>query len=653
MHSNRCLRGESPWALRLCCWCVLLILAAVRAVALEPTWDYTVQLSATVQLSPPQILLSWPQDTNGPVSYTVYRKAKADTSWGPGTLLPGTATNYTDTNVAVGSNYEYGVVKVVTWPVAYNGYGYIFSGIESPLVEDRGRLDPIVTNTCAAPLTNELALLQSDLAGDGWTVIRHDVDTNDSPADVRNLIIADYHTYPNVQAVFLFGHVPILHSGNLNYDGHESRPMPADAYYGDIDGDWSGSPDYLPSDVELMVGRVDMFNMVGTYAPVPWPSEIELLRNYLRKDHLWRQGLLPVSRLALMGDRRGGEGGLATAASGYRTFQPLLGPGSVVEAGADDGDPPNVRWGPMLGAGRYMWAYGNGAGSPDGISSLGTNGLYSELMSEDVVGQDQSAVFVMLFGSWFGNWDDTDDFMRAFLASPTLGLACCMSGVPHWFLHHMGLGETIGYSTRLTMNNSTLYQNQTNLFPRAIYIALMGDPTLRMDPVLPPGTLTGFAGGGGVNLSWPASPDTVLGYYVYRSDSPAGPYQRLTPSLVTATQFTDTSMTPTSHVYMVRALKLQTTPSGTYTNASQGVFITVDAANASAMRVWPSFTSGQLSLSWNSQSGQVYHVLATDDLRVPNWTDVSGSITASGPVTSWTTSDPGLRQQRFYRVLTP
>src|SRR6185436_3494357 len=102
----------------------------------------------------------------------------------------------------------------------------------------------------------------------------------------------------NVQAVFLFGHVPVLQSGNLNYDGHLARPMPADAYYGDVDGDWSGSPDFIPSDVELMVGRVDLFNMPGAGAAIPWPNETELLRRYLNKDHDWRNKLINVPRRA-------------------------------------------------------------------------------------------------------------------------------------------------------------------------------------------------------------------------------------------------------------------------------------------------------------------------------------------------------------------
>src|SRR5260370_15984441 len=50
--------------------------------------------------------------------------------------------------------------------------------------------------------------------------------------------------------------------------------MPADAYYADVDGNWQGAPSFLPSDVELMVGRIDLANMPGNSAPIPWPSEI-------------------------------------------------------------------------------------------------------------------------------------------------------------------------------------------------------------------------------------------------------------------------------------------------------------------------------------------------------------------------------------------
>src|SRR6185503_18712879 len=100
----------------------------------------------------------------------------------------------------------------------------------------------------------------------------------------------------------------------------------------------------------------------------------------------------------------------------------------------------------------------------------------------DLVEQDIPTVFVMLFGSHLGDWDVEDNIMRAVLATPTYGLTCCYGGAPHWFIHHMALGETIGYGARLTQNNPTngLYQNEFNQAAGLVHTALMGDPTLRL-----------------------------------------------------------------------------------------------------------------------------------------------------------------------------
>ena len=619
----------------------------------DTTWNYTVQISATVQRSPPQIALTWLQDDYGAFRYTVYRKAKGDTSWGTGTVLAGTTTLYTDVNVIVGAPYEYQIVKDAT--LGYKSYGYIFSGIQAPFAEERGKLILIVENRHAAALSNELARLQSDLTGDGWMVIRHDVSTNDTPASVRNLIIADYNADPpKVNTVFLFGHVPVLRSGILNYDTHGARPMPADAYYGDMNGNWNGNPGYLPSDVELMVGRVDLFDMPGQFALIPWPPEVDLLRNYLNKDHNFRQKLVTVPHRALMGDRSGAQGGLATAASGYRNFQPLLGPGAIVQANTDNLSAPHMRWGPMLAAHRYLWAFGTSAGSQTSLGYHGTNGPYADLYSIDVVGQDAKAVFVMLLGSWFGDWEGTDNFMRSFLATPSLGLTCCMAGEPHWFVHHMGLGETIGYGTRLSMNNSTLYRSQSNYFTRAIHISLMGDPTLRMDPVSPPGALTAVAASGGVTLNWQSSADSVLGYHVYRGASPGGPFVRLTAPLVTGSAFTDTTVSSNTYIYMVRAVVLQTTPSGSYSNASQAAFATIHLTNvALPIQLSASRATNGLRLGWSCQVGNTYRVQAKTNLTQTTWVDVSGSITAPGTNASWTDTNFNSLPRRFYRIASP
>ncbi|HYG35168.1 MAG TPA: fibronectin type III domain-containing protein, partial [Clostridia bacterium] len=536
-------------------------------------------------------------------------------------------------------------------------YGYIYSGINVPMTEQRGTVILVVARESVIGLDYELARLHSDLIGDGWRVIRHDVSRNDTPQSVRALIMNDFYTDPaNVNTVFLLGHVPILHSGYMDYDGHGARAMPADAYYGEVFNDWptapASSPSYLPSDVNLMVGRVDLANMPGKGAANPWPNETELLRRYLNKDHLWRHGQISVGRWALMGNRRGDEAGLATAASGYRNFEPLVGPGRTVEANINNTAPADRRWISLLTTGRYLWAYGCGAGQDTGVSYLGHHGPYAEVWSTDIVGFDAQAVFVMFFGSYLGNWDRADNIMRAVLATPSVGLASCMAGQPHWFFHHMGLGETIGYSTRLTMNNQGLYKNQSNPYARAVFIALMGDPTLRMEPIAPAANLNATVSSTGVYLSWSPSTAPGAGYHVYRATSSDGPFTRLTGEAVSATAFTDSTASPNTYTYMVRAVTLVSNPSGSYYNPSQGVFTTCTVEPvAPPMMVQVSPSPAGLALTWNSQAGVTYRVQAATDLAQPTWLDISGYLQGTGPSTSWT--DSSVSGHRFYRVVSP
>jgi hypothetical protein len=612
----------------------------------DSTFVYAVQLTATAQLSPPAILLSWLPDPYGANSYTVYRKTKEATSWGAGTTLPGWAEGFTDNNVSPGVAYEYQVVKAGS--LGYSGYGYVYAGLEAPLIEDRGKIILLVATNSTASLETELARLKNDLIGDGWTVSTHAVSSADAPATVRNRVINEYFADPaNVKAVFLFGHVPVLMSGNLNYDGHLIRPMPADAYYGDVDGIWN-NPNFLPTDVELMVGRVDLWDMPGNATPGGWPSETELLRNYLNKDHQWRHKRIAVARGALMGNRRGDEQGEATAASGYRNFDPLVGHFNTVEANIEDNAPPEQRWISLLARQNYLWAYGCGGGQVTSIGGLGTHGQYFDVWSSDLVGFDAQAVFVMFFGSYFGNWNTTDNIMRSVLATPTFGLACCMAGRPHWFFHHLGLGEPIGYSAKITMNNLSLYRNQSNGLARAIYIALMGDPTLRLDPVGPVSNLSGMATQEGVRLQWSPSSDSVAGYHVYRSLNPAGPFTRITPTLSAANEFIDRETSAGIYTYMVRAVKLQTTPSGSYFNPSQGLFVTLPT---SPLRVTANLSQHALVLSWNSWPASIYQVQSTTNPVASQWIDASGPITASGNTTYWTDTSVNSGKYRFYRVL--
>jgi len=638
------------WAFRLG---VFVALANSISFA-DQTWTYSVEISATVQMSPPQITLHWENDDiYGVTNFTIYRKAKDATSWDSLTSLDGSTFSWTDSNVSVGSTYEYQIFK---GGANHVGYGYIYSGINAPLIEHRGKLLLIVATNGLENLSTELSRLQSDIIGDGWQVIRHDVSSNDTPTSIKSHIVNDYNADPaNVQAVFLFGHVPILQSGFLDYDTHGDRPMAADTYYADVDGDWSSSPSYLPSDAELMVGRVDLANMPGASAPGVFTNEVELLRNYLNKDHRWRHKLFTVPRRALMADRFGDLDGEARSATGYRNFEPMVGPGNIELANVVDASLPTNCWISLLSTNSYLWTYACGGGQDTSMSAMGLHGQYFDAWSTDIVSQDAKAVFFMLEGSWMGNWDHPDNYMRSVLATPTMGLACCcIAGHPHAYYHHMGLGEPIGYGVRVTMNNSTLYRNQSNEFARAVYIELLGDPTLRLDQIAPPSILTASVNGSNVTLNWSPSADTIAGYYVYRATSSAGPFTRITGALVSSTSFNDTSVPAGSYTYMLRAVALQTNPSGSYYNPSQGVFV-----NASVTAVAPPITvsatrvANGIKLTWNSQPGIVYRVLCNSNFAQVEWANLSGDINASSAATSWTDVNLTNVSARFYRIARP
>jgi transcriptional regulator CtsR len=657
---------------------VLVLLSLLPAWTVEQTWRYAVEVSAEALTSPTRIRLSWPSDSA--TGYTIYRKTKDAIDWGGVyASLSGTATSWEDSGVSIGSAYEYKIVKAAT---GFSGYGYIFAGHQAPpTLDSRGKIILVVDNLYAASLATELDRLKQDLVGDGWTVIRRDVARTDTPASVKSNIVSDYNADPaNVKALFLFGHVPIFRCGNLNVDGHQARPLPSDAYYGDVNFTW-GNPDYIPSDIELQVGRVDLWDL-GCIQPDPsspgcntvppcdntspgfsTPAELDLLRNYLNKDHNFRHkkgAFANVPRRALIGDRFGIRTGEAFAASGYRNFAPFFGWTNVLDANTDDNAPAAERWISLLDAGVYLWTYGCGGGDWDKISGLGLQGQYFDVWSSDIRGQDAQAVFSMLFGSWFVEWDRRGPSgwqcykgnpMRTMLATPTYGLTSAWSGRPHHYYHHMGLGETIGYGIRLSQNNDgVLYQNQVNPSTRGIHIALMGDPTLRLHPVAPPSNLTAFESSG-VQLSWTASPDANSGYHVYRASNPSGPFTRLTSSAVTGTTYTDASGSA-GNTYMVRALKLENATgsngSGSYYNPSQGIFATVQGNPAPSNLSATLFSCTQINLNWTDNGSN------ETGFTIERKTGAGGTYapiaTVGANVTTYNNTGLAANTTYFYRV---
>jgi hypothetical protein len=549
----------------------MTLLLLISLLQIDPK-DRCVLVSAEVRRSPPQIELRWPADSKA-TGYTVFRKTPSAESWGEErAALPATETHYVDSDVELGVPYEYKVQKAAqAADKTFKGTGYLLAGIEIPLRDRRGKVLLLVDGAHVDALAEPLRRLERDLRGDGWTVLRHDVARDAKVADVKKLIRADYEAdRANVRSVFLFGHVAVPYSGDYNPDGHPDHrgAWPADAYYGDMDEEWPDAtidspkasrpenrnvpgdgkfdPTFLPHEVELEVGRVDLSQM-----PAFGKSEAELLRRYLDKDHAYRHGALEAERRGLICDKFGDFRGEAFVCSGWRNFAPLVGDTQIKAA----------DWFSALGEGSYLVAQGSGAGGYQSCAGVGT--------TADFAAKPTRAVFTLLFGSYFGDWDSRDNLLRAPLAAESHGLAAMWAGRPHWYLHPMGLGETIGRATRLTQNNQGLYAPMGS-FSHRVHIALMGDPTLRLHRVTPPSGLALTVEGGELRLQWKPSPDPGVSYHVYGAPDEKSPFTRLTETPLRETRYVRKGERPA--VLMVRALRLETGASGSYVNASQGIY---------------------------------------------------------------------------------
>lgn len=562
----------------------LYVLVSALAAAQSSSERAAVRITATVQATP-SVTLSWASIAST-TSITIYRKLKTATSWGTAVATPAaSALSWTDNSIAVGTNYEYKIVRV---SAGVTGTGYINTGVQVPVVDYRGKMILLVDNTLSSSLSTELTQLINDLRADGWGVIRSDVSRTASVSSIKSIVQGHYNADPaNVKALYIIGHVPVPYSGNITPDGHEDTrgARPTDAYYADVNGTWTdntvnttitttqrtwntpgdGKFDQsdLPSSVELQVGRVDMYDM-----PAFGTTEVQLLRNYLTKAHNFKvKGWAPLNRAVLVDNLQ--WLGNPVAGSGWRAAQ-LVGQASPVPTA------PVLNFRNYINAQSYLWTahYGGGLIALDGSVTTynGTDGgvTTQELASTVSMG----GVFNMALGSFFYDFDSRNNFLRAIIARGD-GLTNCWAGIPAWYFHHMGLGENIGYSVAASMNNTGLYAPLTEGWQSTIgrtHMNMMGDPSLRMKMVAPPSNLAVSNSGGSAAFTWSASTEAVLGYHIFQVDATTGAITRLTTNPVAGTSLNSGSIPfVAGRQYMVRAVVLETSASGSYYNMSLGV----------------------------------------------------------------------------------
>ncbi len=455
-------------------------------------------------------------------------------------------------------------------------YGFITAGIKAPAIENRGKILLLIDDEYLTPLEMEIDRLKKDMIADGWHVFIRDANKADVVTEVKASIMEVYNQHPDLKALFILGHVPVPYSGDIFPDTHSENHQgawSADPYYAELNGVWTDNvadittgffernhnvpgdgkfdQDSIPTGkLELQLGRVDLYDM-----EVFALDEIELTRRYLNKDHGWRSGAIEVERRALVDDNFEQQFA-APAASGWRNFAPMFGADNIDE----------VDYFSTMTSQSYLWSYGCGSGSHVSSAGIGT--------STDFANDSLLTVFTMLFGSQFGDWDNDNNFLKAPLASG-LTLTNVWAGNPPWTFHQMALGQHIGHCVQATQNSNGLYLPG----PQLVHTGLMGDPTLKMHIVKAPLAFEAHQlSPDQISFSYQPSPDPeVLGYYLYRGTNPDGSFERISSNIVEdPSTYTDVPPYNGDFFYMLRAVKLETSGSGTYYNLSPGL---IDTSN--------------------------------------------------------------------------
>ncbi|NQW30828.1 MAG: hypothetical protein HQ472_09995 [Ignavibacteria bacterium] len=464
--------------------------------------------------------------------------------------------------------------------------GYINTGVTRPAAAAirNNRIVLIIDEVAYAFLAKNIELWTKDLVAEGFVVAIHTFDeTVKNAFDIKKIILryaADKESGP-LTHVLLCGRVPYAYSGGFAVDGAYPQPdghpehggaWASDAYYADayttpgvdaeyqwtdksvniaalerpnrwqnrnVPNDGKFDQSIIPTDLELCVGRLDMRNLpvFGT-SESDRSKELELIARYFAKNHAYRSGTEKVSKRAIVDDNFGVFVSIPNesetyvesfAASGYRSFAPIVGRDNIFKG--DWFPEPNGNK-PSLDTFDCLFAYGCG---PGGYNHCDFVGLSSDFQKYPV-----NAVFTLLFGSYFGDVDSEDNFMRCALAAEGKTLTTGYSGRPQWFLHQMSDGTTIGECARVSANNQEIYIGSTLTNPmlntrtympfsqRYVHVLLLGDPSLNVYSTRIEGSLV-FSQGAqdSLTIEFPAAEDIgePVTYAIEASTSLSKPFR--------------------------------------------------------------------------------------------------------------------------------
>lgn len=606
------------------------------------------------------VTLNWNRNEQAK-QYIIYKKELGGSFTGsPIAQLDSITYSWTDSQVEEGKIYEYKIIGNSIGRINNGGnpldVQYLASGYKAVSVNATpykgGRLLILVDSTMKDELSMYIDRFIEDISREGWTYILHYVPRAEDfdgikVRQVKSLILEEWNK-KEFDNIFLVGRVPVPYSGDIVPDGHTNNhrgAWPADMYYGSmVEGYWTdvsvnstsapARTQNIPGDgkfdisslynnqgqivitTQAGVGRVDFYKM-----SLFEKSEVELLQAYFDKDHAFRTGMVEVENKALIDNNFAASSILgAFAWSGWANFASVIGKDNIVA-----GDWIKASREENLQDKTYIMAFGDGGGSYTSSSGVGTSANFAE--------NNLNAVFSILFGSYFGDWDVDNNLMRSALASEPSILTCSWSGRPHWYYHHLGLDYPIGYSTKVTLNNTLDYvpmlimNNGQLTFPEGlllqVHTSLLGDPTLKVNAMPELTHLESFAAiqeGEDTKLTWEVPNDGKNHKYdIYYNVDMSDVWHKANEEYITGNEYLDDFKYDGEIKYLIREViseggeNQENSVHGYLNKYSRGNLATIlrsdvnsveNDGNQFSLNIGPNPTTDEITIKFKSNGGK-------------------------------------------------
>ncbi|MCI0627186.1 MAG: hypothetical protein L0387_36995, partial [Acidobacteria bacterium] len=218
-----------------------------------------------------------------------------------------------------------------------------------------------------------------------------------------------------------------------------------------------------------------------------------------------------------------------------------------------------------LGPLPHLFAFAAGNGENVGIYNNQPDLLVKTDPDLKNASSGPAAGFWFLNGSWFSDFNlGANNLPRSILATGTSSLAVLPSSdfnlFPKWNIAELSWGKTIGEAFLTTLNYPTYATSYR-------WLAIQGDPTLRLNSVSPPSLTAAAVSGENVLLTWSGGETTS--YYIYRAANLNGPFSSTPIATVTGAQSNySISDDPAQRWYMLRCGKSVNSGRVTYTSLS-------------------------------------------------------------------------------------